>query len=182
MEPALVTKTRDLAVEEVMDAIAALTDLDMLKIVGAGRAWAADLRGWSSEDLFQETVTRLLADQRHIPSHINFTYGLITIMQSLANERRKQQTKYWVDNDDEQPDLPVDDEALDELLQEESLLALQKRIGNDNTATDVLNLCAQGYEPEETCQLLSIKRTTYDSARKRIRRAVLKNMKEPTDD
>jgi len=177
-----VAKTRNLTVEEVIDGIAALTNLDLLKIVSAGRAWAADLRSWSSEDLYQETVTRLIADQRHIPSHISFFYGIITIMQSLANERRKQQTKYWVDNDDEQPDLRVDDESLDDLLQEEALVALQERVGNDNTATDVLKLCAQGYEPEEICKSLSIKRTTYDSARKRIRRAVLKNMEEPTDD
>ena len=104
------------------------------------------------------------------------------IMQSLANERRKQQLKYWVDNDDEQPDLPVDEQALDELLQEESLAALQERVGIDNTATDVLNLCAQGYSPEEICKKLAIKPTTYDSARKRIRRAALKNMEDQTND
>lgn len=182
MESVLVAKTQNLTVEEVVENIAALTDHDVLRILTSSRAWAADLRGWSSEDLYQESVTRLLADERHIPSHINFGYGLITIMQSLANERRKQQLKHWVDNDDEQPDLPVDEQAIDELLQEESLAALQERVGIDNTATDVLNLCAQGYSPDEICNKLTIKPKTYDSARKRIRRAVLKNMEEQNDD
>ena len=182
MEMAVVAKARNLTVDEIVDGIESLTDHDWLRIVGSGRAWAMSLRGWGSEDLFHEAMNRLMEDDRHIPSQINFTYGVLKIMQSLADERRKQQIKYWVDNDDDQPDSPVDDDALDELIQEESLAALQTRVGNDNTATDVLNLRAQGYSPDEICTMLSIKHTTYDSAIKRIRRAVLKDMEEQADE
>lgn len=178
METAIVMNSRNLTVDEVVGEIEALTDHDCLKIVNSGRAWTVGLRGFGSEDLFHEALTRLLEDARHIPSQINFTYGVLKIMQSLADERRKQQVRYWIDNDDEQPDSQIDEDSLEELVQEESLAALQTRVGNDNTAADVLGLRAQGYTAEEICTMLSIKRTTYDSARKRIRRAVLKDMEE----
>ena len=178
MEMAVVMKSRNLTVDEVVGQIEDLTDHDWLKIVNSGRAWAVGLRGFGTEDLFHEALTRLLEDERHIPNQINFTYGVLRIMQSLADERRKQQVRYWVDNDDEQPDLQIDEDSLEELVQEESLAALQTRVGNDNTAADVLSLSAQGYRAEEVCTMLSIKRTTYESARKRIRRAVLKDMEE----
>jgi len=182
MEMAVVAQARNLTIEEVIHCIESLTDHDWLRIVSSGRALAMGLSGWDSEDLFHEAMTRLMEDDRHVPYQINFTYGILKIMQSLANERREQQTKYWLDVDEDQLETPVDHDALDELVQEESLAALQARVGDDNTASDVLNLRAQGYKPDEICTMLSIKRKTYDSANKRIRRAVLKDMKEQADE
>ena len=178
MELAIVKTPRNLTVDEITEQIEALTDHDWLRIVNSGRAWAVGLRGCGSEDLFHESLARLLDGIRHIPNQINFTYGVLKIMQSLADERRKQQAKYWVDNGEESPDLPVDEDSLDFLIQEESLASLQARVGNDNTATNVLDLRAQGYKPAEICTKLSIKKTTYDSANKRIRRAVLTDIVE----
>jgi len=167
-----------MTVDEICEAIENLPDLDNLKLINSGKAWAVGLRGCDYEDLINEAFTRLIEDRRHIPMNINFTYGVIRIMQSLANERREQQIGVWVDNDEEQPDRTVDEHALRELIEEETLSALQTRVGNDNTAADVLILRAEGYKPDEICEQLSIKRTTYDSAKKRIRRAVLKEEEE----
>jgi DNA-directed RNA polymerase specialized sigma24 family protein len=178
METAAVAQLRNLTVDEIVEAIEGLTDRDYLTIDNIGRIYSLDLRGWDTSDLLQEALTRLVEDRRHLPKNVNFVYGVIEIMRSLADERREQQIKYWIDNDDEMPDRKVDEDALRELIEEETLSALQARVGNDNTAAGVLALRAEGYKPDEICQRLSIKRTTYDSANKRIRRAVLKDQEE----
>jgi len=178
MEPARVPESRNLTVDEVVKAIEGLSDHDYLKLIAAGRAWAVGLRDLEADDLLHEALTRLVEDRRHMPANINFMYGVMSIMHSLADERRAQQLKFWIDNNDEQPDLTVDEDALRELIEEETLRALTDRVGNDNTAADVLRLRAEGYKPNEICERLSIKRTTYDSANKRIRRAVLKDKEE----
>lgn len=109
MEPVRVPESGHLTINEVVEAIEALTDHDYLKLIAAGRAWAVGLRDSEAEDLLHEALTRLVEDRRHMPASINFMYGIMSIMQSLANERREQQMKFWVDNSEEQPGLTVDE-------------------------------------------------------------------------
>lgn len=180
METAVVPEPRQRTVEEIIEAIESLTDPDYLRFIKAGRAWAADLRDCDAADLLHEALTRLVEGRRHMPESINFTHGVLEIMRSLADERRKQQIKFWANADETQPKKTVDDRALERLIQEHALVALTESVGDDSTAADVLRLRAEGYTPNEICERLSIKRTTYDSANKRIRRAVLRDPTEAT--
>lgn len=181
MEGTVLTQKRNLTVDEIIERIEGLSGHEYLKIADTRLPWSLGLPGWSPDDLFQETLTRLINDERHLRNDIDFTYGLLTIMRSLADERRKQQAKYWLDLDDNELDGQSDEDILEDLIQEEILAEIQKRVGNDNTASDVLQLRAQEFKPDEICEKLSIRKMTYDSALKRISRAVRKYKEENAD-
>jgi DNA-directed RNA polymerase specialized sigma24 family protein len=169
---------QNLTPEEIVEKIDDLSDGDYLKLAQMRRVWCNNIRGWSADDLFHETLTRLLEGKRHVPTDVNFTYALANIMRSIASDMREQQTKFTMDVSDEELEIEDTRSTLDSLINEETLIDLQKRVGNDNTAAKVLRLRAQEFSPDEICSKLSIRRTTYDSALKRIRRAVLKESED----
>ena len=167
---------KNLTPDDVIEKIETLSDNDYLKLAQMGRIWCTNIRGWTNNDLFNETITRLLEDKRHVPTDVNFTYALSQIMRSLANEIRVQQTKFTMDVDEEELEIEDNRTTLDTLINQETLAELLERVGNDTTAAEVLKLRAQEFEPNEICSKLSINKTTYDSALKRIRRAVIKEL------
>lgn len=164
-----------LSPDEVVQQIEALTEIEYLRLANMRRPWALGLRGWGPDDLFHEALKRLIEGERQAPRNVSITVAVAQIMHSLAHERRVQQAKFMQETADgtvERTEPPQD--TVEDLMNAEALVALEARVGNDNTARDVLRLRAEGYDPDEICARLSIKRTTYDSAVKRIRRAILK--------
>ena len=172
------TESDRLSVPEVVKRIEALSDDDYLRIVYIVRGMVSVTPSMSVDDYLNEAIARLLSGERTIPRGQDLCTCLITIMRSIANHVCERQAR--VDGE-----MPEDDvlsseanDQLQDLIHAQTLDQLQNLVSQDQCAVDVLQLRAVGHQKEDICAQLNIKPTTYDSAIKRIRRAVLKYQQE----
>lgn len=178
MEAVALNTAEYLTNEEVEAAIAQLTDAHLVKITASARAYCSDLRAMGVDDLLNEALKRLISGERQAPKESPFFYAVVQIMRSLADQERKRQSKFWLESDNETPVQAVEDTSLTAAINEERLATLNALLGNDDLAIKVATMCALEHSPSEICEELGIKKTTYDTVRKRIRRAILKSQKE----
>jgi RNA polymerase sigma-70 factor (ECF subfamily) len=71
------------------------------------------------------------------------------------------------------PDSAPDPERT--LLAQSELQAITRRFANDPLILQIIAALADGLSAEEICTSLGLTRTEYDSARKRMRRALLRD-------
>lgn len=167
-----------LTVAEVSARIQALTEDDYTRILYLANTLMPVTPSMSVDDYLNESITRLLAGERTVPRNQGFLTCLISIMRSLASEASKRQvlTGGVMPEDEAISDgLP---DHLQNLIHAETLDQLQRLVIQDQCAVDILKLRAVGHEKKEICTALQIKQTTYESAMKRIHRAVLKYQQE----
>lgn len=167
-----------LSVAEVIEQIKLLNDESYTRILAMTRAFVPVTPSMSLEDFLHESLTRLVEGSRTVPRKQDFTTSVMAIMRSLADEACKRQA---IVNGElpEEDEIPGDStDSTQELILHEQLVQLEGLVSGDPTAVSILRLRATGHDKAEICVQLNIKSTTYDSANKRIRRAVLSYEKE----
>ena len=172
------TETDRLTVSEVSARILGLTDDDYIRILYMARTLMPVTPSMSLDDYLNEALKRLLAGERTVPRNQDFSTCLISIMRSLASEASKRQvlTSGVMPDDEVMSDGMPD--HVQNLIHAETLDQLQHLVIQDQCAVDILRLRAVGNEKKEICKEMNIKPTTYESAMKRIHRAVLKYQQE----
>jgi RNA polymerase sigma-70 factor (ECF subfamily) len=171
------------------DAAATLTALskfDLLRLKTIARIHArgmpADV-GWA--DLLQEAFARVLDGSRQQPEGVPLVAFIAGVMRSLKSEhwrrtlRRSRHSETVLPyqesgrpKDRELSDPSPDAERLLSALQE--LAAINKLFAGDRVALIIINGLGDGLSAEQIRIQAGISKTDYDSARKRMRRTLLR--------
>jgi DNA-directed RNA polymerase specialized sigma24 family protein len=160
--------------------------VDLLRLKTIARIHARGLpadAGWA--DLLQEAFARVLDGSRQRPEGISLVVFLAGIMRSLKSEhwrralRRAQHSEPVLPNQElsgpegrELPDPSPDPERLWITFQE--LAAINKLFADDRVVLLIINGLGDGLSAEQIRIATGISKTDYDSARKRMRRTLLR--------
>ena len=174
--------TRTLRPTETALALKLVSEMNLLRLKTVARLHARGLPpdvGW--EDLLQEALTRVLTGARRIPEGIAPVAFIAGIMRSLKSEhwkrfgaalrRRSAAGTYRT------PGLEARDAAPDperSLIAAEELQAIERLFADDPVALRIIDALGEGLAPERIRATLPLTKTEYDSARKRIRRCLLR--------
>jgi DNA-directed RNA polymerase specialized sigma24 family protein len=177
--------TRVLRPTESALALKLVSEMDLLRLKAIARLHARGLPpdvGW--EDLLQEALTRVLTGARRIPKGVAPVAFIAGIMRSLRSEhwrrfgaarRRKDAASAY--RAYRTRELALRDTAPDperSLIAAEELAAIERLFVDDPLALRILDALGEGLAPEQIRTRFSLTRTEYDSARKRIRRCLLR--------
>jgi DNA-directed RNA polymerase specialized sigma24 family protein len=178
--------TRVLRPAESALALNLLTEMELLKLKAIARLHARGLPpdvGW--DDLLQEALTRVLVGSRVQPEGISMVQFVAGIMRSLRSEHwrrasgrsaRGQMVPIDATNDEDY-DMALTDPAPTaerSLSARQEITAIASLFMQDRICLQIIQGLGQGLSAEQIRSVFSISRTDYDSARKRMRRTLLK--------
>ena len=167
-------------------AMKLVTDCDLLrlKVIARlhGRSLPPDI-SWA--DLLQEAVARVLDGSRAIPPAVPAVAFLAGVMRSIKAEhwrrRRRATQQQPVLASAYQVVVPQSAEACDPqpdperwLIAAQQLEAIGTLFAQDAVALQIISGLGDGLTAEEIRQSLGMSKTDYDSARKRMRRALIR--------
>jgi RNA polymerase sigma-70 factor (ECF subfamily) len=169
---------------DVARAISGLSDADLVRLQALARLFARGLPeyfGWA--DVMQEAIARALDGSRKWPLGVPILAFLAGVMRSICDDqwrRAQRETAYFVRVDD-WGDLRGEDEpaaATDDpermLIAAQNLADINRLFAADCTALAIIAGLAEGLTATEICALYGIPERDYDTARKRMRRALLR--------
>jgi RNA polymerase sigma-70 factor (ECF subfamily) len=169
---------------EALLALGLVNDLDLLRLKTIARLYARGLPpdvAW--DDLLQEAFTRVLVGSRQLPSGVTMVAFLAGIMRSLKAEhwRRARKRGAAPRRDESQAQesqaLELYDPAPDP---ERSVSARQELDGivrlfeDDAVALQIIAGLGAGLAPEQIRSDAGLSKKDYDSARRRMRRTLLR--------
>ena len=160
-----------------------VTDLELLRLKTLARWYARGLPPdvtW--EDLIQEALTRIIVGKRQVPDGVAIVAFLAGVMRSIRSEhwqrvegtsaRNRSARSRSADRQVELADgAPGPDRAL---MAQQELARVRELFAQDPTATAILDGLARGLTAEELRVGLGLSDTDYASARKRMRRVLLR--------
>lgn len=190
MERLTIAPKADDAVGRVADvaaAIDALSDIELVRLKALARLWSRDLPGglgWS--DILHEAIARVLDGSRSWPSDVPILAFLSGIMRSICNDhwrRARLEQRLLVSRDDpDQRSWPS--EGSDEVPDPERVLAAAQTLANvyrlfedDPLALKIIAGMADGLAAREICKVNGISELDYDTTRRRMRRALLRDQR-----
>jgi DNA-directed RNA polymerase specialized sigma24 family protein len=165
-------------------ALGLVTQLDLLRLKALARLYARGLPpdvDW--EDLLQEALTRALAGVRVVPTDVPPVAFIAGVMRSLRSEHRRRFARARRDAAADQQDGTAsrdiemrDPSPLPErvLNARQELAQIRKLFSEDPMAMGILDGLAEGWGPEQICKHLGLTATAYDTARRRMRRTLLR--------
>lgn len=162
-----------------------VTKTDLLRLKAIARLQARGLPpevSWS--DLLQEAFARVLDGSRKLPEGVAVVAFLAGVMRSIKSEhcrRARSQAsrlpKMLADvesgGDDGEPRDPTPNPERKLAVMQE-LARIYQLFADDHRARQVIEGLFEGYSPEQICARYGMSTTEYDSTRKRMRRAVLR--------
>ncbi len=165
---------------QVAQALGRLSDLDLLRLKAMARLRARGLPGdvgWT--DLLNEAVARALEGSRPWPAGVPIVAFLAGVMRSIASEhwrRFRHEASFFSLSQPTARDEPIASQGDPErnLAAIEALAALDKAFAGDRAAAEILAGVAAGLSAGEIRERYGMSMTDYDSARKRIRRTLLR--------
>ena len=165
---------------DVGAALAALSDDDLLRLRALARLRARGLPGgvsWS--DLLHEAVLRALEGTRRWPPSVPLLAFLAGIMRSLCDEqwRRRRRENLLLRPGDAATtlaDVAADADPERAFAAAEALAAVDRLFASDAVALKVLAGLTNGLSVEEIQRLYGLSAVEYDTARRRMRRALLR--------
>ena len=164
---------------EVGAALAALSDDDLLRLRALARLRARGLpSGVAWSDLLHEAVLRALEGTRRWPPGVPLLAFLAGIMRSLCDEqwrRRRRESPL-----PQAEDAPAESTACDAdperaYAAAEALAAVDRLFASDGMALKVIAGLTNGLGAEEIQRLYGLSAVEYDTARRRMRRALLRH-------
>ena len=164
----------------VSQALARLSEADLLRLQALARLRARSLpRSISWSDLLHEAIVRALDGSRQWPAGVPFLAFLSGVMRSLCNEMRRRQgreAELILSGDEtgrrEAACLGPDQERV--FAAAEAVSAIHRLFAGDKVALRIIAGLAEGLSPEEIRAMHDFSPVEYDSARRRMRRALLR--------
>jgi RNA polymerase sigma-70 factor (ECF subfamily) len=165
-------------------ALKLVSEIDLLRLKTLARLHARGLPpDVSWEDLLQEAITRLLVGSRKLPEGLSIIAFLAGVMRSLKAEhwRRVQSgveprgaaaTRETGDNKVEVSDPAPGPER--SLMARQELTAIERLFADDRVARQIIAGLGEGLSPDEICARHGLSKTDYNSARRRMRRTLLR--------
>jgi len=167
-------------------ALKLVTNMDLLRLKSIARLHARGLPSDVSwDDLLQEALTRVLTGKRVKPDDVPMVAFLGGVMRSLRADhirrsRRgvKRDDPLWLgDEPDERPELEVLDPGADPeraLIATDELDKIRQLFADDPMALQIIEGLAEGLTAEQIRAHHGLSRIDYDSARKRMRRCLIR--------
>lgn len=167
-------------------ALRLITEMELLRLKTIAKLHARGLPpdvGW--EDLLQEALTRVLIGARLPPENVPIVAFLAGIMRSLKSEHWRRAThqsgRLQTLRIDQAGDAARDVELRDpaptperSLSARQELTAIKQLFADDSVALKIIAGLADDLSAEQIRSAHAISRTDYDSARKRMRRTLLR--------
>ena len=165
-------------------ALKLVSEMDLLRLKTIARLHGRGLPpdvGW--EDLLQEALTRVLTGARRIPERIAPVAFIAGVMRSLRSEHwrraggagaRYAASDYRAYRTRE---LVLRETAPDperSLIASEELEAIERLFADDRIVLSIIDALGEGLSAEQIRATLGLSKTDYDSARKRMRRCLLR--------
>ncbi|MCW5745221.1 MAG: hypothetical protein KIT36_03365 [Alphaproteobacteria bacterium] len=134
--------------------------------------------GWS--DILHEAILRALDGSRRWPPEVPLLAFLSGVMRSICDEhwRRARRERQWClpsqppDGDDAAAGAPPDPERV--LAAAQALAAVHRLFAADAAAQKIIAGLTEGLTADEIRRFYGMSERDYDSARKRMRRALLR--------
>jgi DNA-directed RNA polymerase specialized sigma24 family protein len=172
--------TVDHTTVDVARAINALSDVDLVRLKALARLWSRGLPdglGWA--DVLNEAIVRVLDGSRAWPSGVPLLAFLSGVMRSICDDhwRRTRREALRRHGDVADLDAFVGDDAPDPertLAAAQALAEVHLLFAGDPTALKIVAALAEGLTASEICRLHGLEERDYDTARKRIRRRLLR--------
>lgn len=166
----------------VSRALAELSELQLLRLGAIARLRARSLpSGISWSDLLHEALVRALDGSRRWPCGLPLLVFLAGVMRSICDEiwrHRRREIALIASGQDaevESQDVPCpapDQERV--LAASEALAELYRLFTGDGIALRILSGLANGLSAADICATHGLSEVEYDSARRRMRRALLR--------
>ena len=164
----------------VSHALAGLSETDLLRLQALARLRARSLpHGVSWSDLLHEAIARALDGSRQWPAGLPFPSFLAGVMRSLCNEiwrrRRREAELVLIGSDgacgDVASSAPDQERALAAI---EAIHAIYRLFAGDGIALRIIAGLENGLSAEEIRATHDLSAVEYDSARRRMRRMLLR--------
>lgn len=162
---------------DVGRALESLSDGDLLRLRALARLRARGLPGVEWADLLNETVARALAGSRRWPAGVPLVAFLAGAMRSVCDQhwrrvRLERRVLAPVGPAEDAPEAVADPERIAAAVQ--ALARLDALFARDGAALAILAGLAAGLSPAEIRVRNGLSETAYDSARRRMRRVLLR--------
>jgi RNA polymerase sigma-70 factor (ECF subfamily) len=165
-------------------AIRALSDADLVRLKALARLWSRKLpagHGWA--EVLHEAIARALDGSRKWPPGVPLVNFLSGIMRSICDDqlwRARRERDVLVrceDPDDlciwgEETRSSPDPERV--LAATQALVAIHQLFAGDAAAMKIIEGLADGLSAREICAIYRMSERDYDTARKRMRRTLLR--------
>jgi DNA-directed RNA polymerase specialized sigma24 family protein len=153
-----------------------VTEMDLLRLKSIARLHARGLPadiGWT--DLLQEAFARVLDGSRRQPEGLSMVVFVAGVMRSLKSEhwrRAGRELRYQTSHVADPPETFPDPERTMAALQE--LAAIDRLFADDLVVLQIIAGIGEGLSAAQIRAAIGISATEYDSARKRMRRVLLR--------
>lgn len=183
--PSLADK-RILRPAQTVLALGLLSQMDLLRLKAIARTYARGLApevAW--EDMLQEALTRVISGSRRQPEGVAMVAFLAGILRSLRAEHWRRASRATRRNDtlrtsqegSESSVLAVPDprpEPERALSARQELIVIKRLFAGDPTALQIIDGLSEGLSAEQIRRVTGLSKTDYDSARRRMRRTLLR--------
>jgi DNA-directed RNA polymerase specialized sigma24 family protein len=178
--------TRVLRPAETALALDLISEMDLLRLKTIARLYARGLPpdvAW--DDLLQEALTRVLIGSRRQPEGVTIVAFLAGVMRSLTAQHWRRALKgsgrndaLWMDQaSDPSRAVELRDPAPGperSLSARQELTAIERLFADDAAALKIIAGLGEGLSAEQIRAATGISNTEYDSARRRMRRTLLR--------
>jgi RNA polymerase sigma-70 factor (ECF subfamily) len=167
-------------------ALGLVSQTDLLRLKTIARVYARGLPPEGTwEDLLQEALTRVITGSRRQPQGVRTVAFVAGILRSLRAEYWRRATRECGGNNI----VPIDHEggelvalALPDpapgpersLSARQELIAIKQLFSDDSTALKIIEGLGEGQSAEQIRQTTGLSKADYDSARRRMRRTLLR--------
>jgi DNA-directed RNA polymerase specialized sigma24 family protein len=176
---------RDLRPAETALALGMLSRMELLRLKTIARVYARGLPpdvAW--DDLLQEALTRIIVGARKRPEGVTMVAFVAGIMRSLRSEHWRRVSRRGGNKagrqdriDDQSREIELPDTAPgpeQSLSAQQELAAIERLFADDPVVLTIIAGLGQGLCAEKIRGAMGISKTDYDSARKRLRRTLLR--------
>lgn len=167
-------------------ALKLVTEMDLLRLKSIARLHARGLPADVSwDDLLQEAMTRVLTGKRVQPQGLGMVAFLGGVMRSLRADHirrarhglERDDPRWLEESHDDRFELELLDPSADPeraLIAADELDKIRRLFADDPVALQIIEGLAEGLAAEQIRARYGISRTEYDSARKRMRRSLIR--------
>jgi RNA polymerase sigma-70 factor (ECF subfamily) len=170
--------TVDHTTVDVARAIRTLSDPDLVRLKALARLWSRGLPGglgWV--DVLNEAIVRVLDGSRPWPPGVPLLAFLSGVMRSICLDHWRRARREL--SGDDLDVLAQDAEEVPDpertLAAAQALAEVNRLFANDAQVRKIITGLAEGLGAREICRLYALSEVEYDTARKRMRRALLRS-------
>ncbi len=165
-------------------ALDVLSKIDLLRLKAVARIYARGLPDGAWEDMLQEALTRVFAGTRRRPDSVPVLVFVVGVLRSLRGHywrRARKELRNHLLQIDHSIDETVERLLVDptpgperSLVARQQLALIKALFSDDPVALKIIDGLADGLSAEQVRASMRLSKTDYDSARRRMRRKVLR--------